>query len=218
MFTGIIQEVGSVASLRLNPKGAVISVNAPQASRDAALGDSIAVDGACLTVTTIAGATLSFDASAETLRSTTLGSLAAGAKVNIEPALKVGGKMGGHYVTGHIDAVGRIKSKTSEGDAVRYEISAPPEVVHYLVDKGSVTVDGISLTVVKVLEDGFTLVIIPHTLSVTTLSTKSTGSTVNLESDIIGKYVSRFLGMHGHDEQAARDSRITEALARGGFI
>jgi riboflavin synthase len=214
MFTGLVSELGEAVSLRRHGGGGgVLAVRAAGAAREAAPGDSIAVNGACLTVTGLRGAELSFDLSSETLRSTTLGTLKPGEKVDIEQSLRADGKLGGHFVTGHVDAVGRIKSRAAEGETLRFEISAPPEVMELLVEKGSVAVDGISLTVVDVLGESFTLVIVPHTAGLTTLGFKGAGDMVNLETDIIGKYVHRFL-----KGRAGGDDKLMETLMREGFL
>jgi riboflavin synthase len=213
MFTGIVTELGEVASIRRTGTGAVLSVKAESAAGAAEIGDSIAINGACLTVTKIDGATVSFDLSGETLDSTTLGRLKGGERVNIEEALKADGKLGGHFVTGHVDAVGKIIGKTKDGETFKYQIQASPGVMEFLVEKGSVAVDGISLTVVDVLEDSFTLVIIPHTADVTTMGFRGRGDEVNLEADIIGKYVMRFL-----KRKNGSDTGLMEALKREGFV
>lgn len=213
MFTGIVTELGEVLSLKRQGTGAVLAVKAAGATGEAGIGDSIAINGACLTVTRIEGAALSFDLSGETLQSTTLGSLRPGDRVNIEQSLRADGKLGGHFVSGHVDAVGRIVEKAREGQTYRYRFQAPPEVMELLVEKGSVAVDGISLTVVDVLEDSFTLVIIPHTAEVTTLGFRGRGDAVNLEGDIIGKYVLRFL-----KRQAGPGTGLMDALRREGYL
>jgi riboflavin synthase len=213
MFTGIVVELGEVVSLRKEGKTATLSLRTGRVSGDAALGDSISVNGACLTVTRVDDGVLVFDLSDETLESTTLGSLRPGDRVNLEPSLRADGKLGGHFVTGHVDAVGRIRDRAKEGNMLKFEIEGPGEVMELLVEKGSVSVDGISLTVVDVLRDSFTLVIIPHTAEVTTLGFKGKGDEVNLETDIIGKYVMRLLGIHGK-----KDETLMRKLAEGGFL
>jgi riboflavin synthase len=212
MFTGLVSERGEVVSLRRQGGGAVLTVKARGAAGGAAVGDSIAVSGACLTVTGIKGPDVSFDLSEETLGSATLGSLRPGDSVNIEESLRADSKLGGHFVTGHVDAVGKIQSRTSLGDAWKYEIGAPPEVMDFLVEKGSVCVDGISLTVVDVLRDSFTLVIIPHTAEITTLGSRGPGDPVNLEADIIGKYVHRFL------KRRKDAGSLMDTLKREGYV
>jgi riboflavin synthase len=212
MFTGLIAELGEAVSLKRQAKGAVLDVKAPETARNAVLGDSIAISGACLTVTSVSQTTMSFDLSEETLRSTTLGSVKPGERVNLESSLRADGKLGGHFVTGHVDAVGKIKSKVQEGETFKFEIEAPAEVLDFLVEKGSVAVDGISLTVVDVLGGSFTVVIIPHTAEVTTIGIKGPGDAVNLEADILGKYVLRFL------DKAKNGSSLTKKLKDGGFL
>lgn len=213
MFTGIITEFGEVVSLKKQGGGAVLTVRANDAASEASIGDSIAVNGACLTVTRIEGAALSFDLSAETLKSSVLGGFRPGERVNIEPSLRADGKLGGHFVSGHVDAVGKITSRKKESETLRFHIQAPQEVLALLVEKGSVTVDGISLTVVDVSEDYFTIVIIPHTAEVTTLGFKAEGNTVNLEADIIGKYVFRFL-----EKQERGGEGLMKILKREGYV
>lgn len=212
MFTGLVAETGQAVSLKRRQKGAVLEVRAPRTSEDAGIGDSIAISGACLTVTAKMGDVMSFDLSDETLKSTTLGSLRPGDRVNLESSLRADSKLGGHFVTGHVDAVGKIRSKRKEGEAFALEIEAPGAVLDFLVEKGSVAVDGISLTVVDVLQGSFTLVIIPHTAEVTTIGAKGPGDPVNLEADILGKYVLRFL------ERAKSGPGLMKKLAEGGFL
>ena len=168
-------------------------VEAPAIAADAAVGDSVSVDGCCLTVTVVDGARLSFDAVPETLRRTTLGALAVGVPVNLEPALRAGDRMGGHWVQGHVDAVGVLASAEQEGEAVNMTFTAPEGVLRYVIEKGSICVNGISLTVTAFDEMGFSVSIIPHTLEVTNLGSIALGGSVNLESDLVGKYVERLL-------------------------
>jgi riboflavin synthase len=208
-----VLELGEVVSFEKKGRAAALAVRAGQVAGDAALGDSIAVNGACLTVTRVEDGVLSFDLSDETLGSTTLGWLKPPDRVNLEPSLRADGRLGGHFVTGHVDAVGRIGSRVKEGGMLRFEIGAPRPVMDLLVEKGSVAVDGISLTVVDVLRESFTLVIIPHTAEVTTLGFKGVGDAVNLEADIIGKYVMRLIGGKG-----LRDAGLMNKLADGGFL
>jgi riboflavin synthase len=193
LFTGLVAEMGDVVSLMKKGNGARLSLNAVEVSRDAKLGDSIAINGTCLTVVEIMGRSLAFDLSDETLRSSNLGELKARDRVNLEPALRPDDRLGGHFVTGHIDGTGVIRSKTREGEVYKIVIKTEPRIAEYLVEKGSVAVDGISLTVVEVLRDGFSLVIIPHTAKLTTIGFKGPGDRVNVEVDILGKYVARYL-------------------------
>lgn len=216
MFTGIIVELGTVSSLRRKGTGAYLSLAAPSLSEDAAVGDSISINGVCLTVVKIDGEMLSFDLSDETLRSSNLGQLRPGDRVNLEPSLRADGKLGGHFVTGHVDTVGKIKSKVMSGDTFEVVISAPEQVTGLLVEKGSVAVDGISLTVVKVSEGIFTVVIIPHTANVTTIGFKAAGDGVNIEADIIGKYVARFLNKE--ITASGGDDRLMSSLRDAGFV
>lgn len=212
MFTGLIVEMGTVVAFRQKGAAAVLSVSAPLIGPSASVGDSVAINGVCLTVTTNEKGVLSFDLSPETLRSSNLGELRAGNRVNLEPALRADARLGGHFVTGHVDAVGKIKKIARSGGTINIEIECPEDIAGQLVPKGSVAVDGISLTVVDVLRRGFTLVIIPHTAQVTTLGFKEVGSTVNIETDIIGKYVFRYLGMVGN-----KDSKLMTKLKEEGF-
>ena len=202
--------MGDVVSLIRKGNGARLSLDAKTLSRDAKLGDSIAINGTCLTVVEIRGNVLSFDLSEETLGSSNLGELKVKDRVNLEPALRLDDRLGGHFVTGHIDGRGKIRSKTLEGDVYKIVIGTEPWIAEYLVEKGSVAVDGISLTVVDVLKDGFSLVIIPHTSRLTTIGFKGTGDSVNVEVDILGKYVSRFL-------KKEKDAGLMRTLIDKGF-
>jgi riboflavin synthase len=218
VFTGIILELGEITSLGRKPSGASLSVSAHALAQDAALGDSIAINGCCLTVVKRQGDVLSFDLSDETLRSTNLGQLKPGDRVNLEPSLRPDGKLGGHFVTGHVDAVGRIRSKNLVGETFAITIEAPELITGLLVDKGSVAIDGISLTVVEVHEDSFSVVIIPHTARITTIGIKGVGSAVNLEADIIGKYVARFLDRKAASGKTSNDSSLMKSLIESGYI
>ncbi len=192
MFTGIIVERGKVVSMVRQGDFAKLTVRA-ETARTSRTGDSISVNGVCLTVTGIKEDTMTFDLSHETLRVTNLGRLTINGYVNIEPALKISDGLSGHIVTGHVDCMGVIKAKRNRGKVLQFDIMAPREFMVYLIPKGSVTVDGISLTVVDIKEDVFSVVIIPHTLMVTTMGLKKEGDYVNLEGDIIGKYVLKYL-------------------------
>ena len=222
MFTGLIVELGEVTSLVRKGEGARLSVKGREVPRDARTGDSISVNGVCLTLTAVEGDKLAFDVSFETLKSTTIGQLRPRDKVNLEPSLRPDSRLGGHFVTGHVEATGKIAAHEPVGEAVRIRITAPAAVLTYLVEKGSVAVDGISLTVVDVLDEAFTVVIIPHTFAMTTIGFKKTGDTVNLEPDILGKYVAKFLSRHslartqGPPESPSEDSLLS-ALKRSGF-
>jgi riboflavin synthase len=202
--------MGDVVSLAKKGNGARLSLDAKILSRDAKLGDSIAINGTCLTVVEVKGNVLAFDLSDETLKSSNLGELKAHDRVNLEPALRLDDRLGGHFVTGHIDGAGRIRSKALEGEVYKVVIETEPWIAEYLVEKGSVAVDGISLTVVDVLRDGFSLVIIPHTARLTTLGIKGPGDRVNVEVDILGKYVARFL-------KKGKDANLMQILKEQGF-
>ncbi|MDP2754603.1 MAG: riboflavin synthase [Nitrospirota bacterium] len=212
MFTGLILEMGEISSFKKRSGGAILSLKANEVASTAKKGDSISVNGVCLTVVSKNNNTLSFDLSEETLRCTNLGSLKTGDIVNLEPSLRPDSKIGGHFVTGHVDVAGRIRSKVNIGDMMKVEIEAPANIINFLVEKGSVAVDGISLTIVDILKDRFTVVIIPHTAKLTTMGFKVPGDTVNIEVDILGKYVARFLNRDGN-----RDSRFMKTLMEEGY-
>jgi riboflavin synthase len=195
MFTGLVREVGRVASF----EDGRLRIESQLA---AAIGDSVSINGCCLTVVDGDRRTLAFDAVQETLARTTLGRLEPGAGVNLEPALRAGEPLGGHYVQGHVDGVGSVRSVEWEGDGKRVWFDPPGEVLRYCVEKGSVTVDGVSLTVAELDENGFAVALVPHTLSVTTLGALEPGNEVNLEADVLAKYVERLVGLrseHGDD-------------------
>jgi riboflavin synthase len=193
MFTGIVRERGRVAALDGGDTGVRLRIAAPETAAGVALGDSVAVGGVCLTVVAIDGAELSFDAVPETLSRTALGRLELGDGVNIEPALRVGEPLGGHVVQGHVDGVGRVRSAEPEGDGKRIWVDAPAEVVRYCVEKGSIALDGVSLTVAALDGAGFAVALIPHTLAETTLGSLAPGDEVNLEIDVLAKYVERLI-------------------------
>jgi riboflavin synthase len=186
VFTGLVREVGTVVSF-VNGRLRI------ESSLAAAIGDSVSVAGCCLTVVDGDRRTLAFDAVPETLARTTLGRLAVGSPVNLEPALRAGEALGGHYVQGHVDGVGRVRSVEPEGDGRLIRFDAPAELLRYCVEKGSVTVEGVSLTVTDVDETGFGVALVPHTLAVTTLGALTPGDEVNLEADVLAKYVEKLL-------------------------
>ncbi len=193
MFTGIVREVATVAAVEGGEGGRTLVVDAPGAAGLSVVGDSVALDGCCLTVTVVDGALLTFHAVAETLARTTIGALVQGDTVNVEPALRAGEPLGGHYVQGHVDGVGRICSVEPEGEGTRVWIEAGPELLRLCVEKGSVTVDGVSLTVAELDGGAFAVALVPHTLASTTLGAAAPGAAVNLEADVIAKYVARLL-------------------------
>ena len=193
MFTGIIEEMGAVTSLHKTLSGTRMTILASTVIGDLKIGDSVSVNGACLTVVSKDERNFSVEVSPETLLVTTLGRLTTGAPVNLERAMKLNERIGGHLVAGHIDGVGTIRSREQEGNAIFFTIEPPQEILRYCVVKGSVTVDGISLTINEVSGKSVSVAIIPHTAKVTTLGLKQVGDTVNMESDLIGKYVERLL-------------------------
>jgi riboflavin synthase len=193
MFSGIVAEVGTVKAFEGNGEAASLIVEASPAFRDVAIGESIAVSGVCLTVVDHRESTFALDVSPETLRATNLGELRPGDGVNLERALCLSDRIGGHLVSGHVDGVGRIIDECPEANARHYDIQVPKGLMRYIVPKGSIAVDGISLTVVACRPDGFRVTIIPHTAAVTTIGRKALGATVNLEVDMLGKYVERAL-------------------------
>jgi riboflavin synthase len=191
MFTGIIEEMGTVKALRREAGAARLSLSAATVLDGTALGDSICVNGVCLTVVEMGRSGFSADVAVETLRVTNLGELKAGARVNLERALQLSARIGGHLVSGHVDAVGRLREKRDEGNGWRIFFDAPETVLRYVIKKGSIAIDGISLTVADLDRAGFSVAMIPHTARLTTLGFKTAGDSVNLEADIIGKYVER---------------------------
>ncbi len=207
MFTGLVETLGSVERIEIEGDGRALVIAAPLWA-ELALGESVAINGACLTVVAYDARTCRFQAGPETLRRTNLGELKPGDRVNLERALRVGDRLGGHLVQGHVDGLGRITSRQRQGDWEVVWFSCPPELAEQMVSKGSVTVDGVSLTVVDVAADGFSVALIPHTLAQTTLGFKLPGASVNLETDVLAKYVWKCL----------RGGGVTrEALERAGF-
>lgn len=192
MFTGIVEDTGVIKTVEKKDKESTFTISVGHMDLSgAALGDSIAVNGACLTVTTLGGGEFTVDASHETLSRTTLGTLAPGARVNLERALRAGDRLGGHIVNGHVDGVGRVVSKMKSGGSYVFRFSLPEELARYVVEKGSVAVDGVSLTVNSSEGNEFTVNIIPYTLSETTFGGLEPGSPVNIECDVIAKYVEK---------------------------
>jgi riboflavin synthase len=195
MFTGIVEELGTVRAITPNEGGARIEIAATTVLADAVLGASIAVNGCCLTVVEFTDSWWAADAVTETLDRTSLGSLVAGSPVNLERPVRLEDRLGGHIVQGHVDGVGSLVTRDALPDgSTRMRFAAPAGLLRYIVEKGSITVDGISLTVAALHADGFDIAVIPHTLAVTTLGPKATGDPVNLEVDVLAKYVERLLG------------------------
>ena len=209
MFTGLIEEVGHIVSVSRRGTNADFIIQAQTVLDDLAIGDSVMVNGACLTVVAKRSAELTVQAVEETLRRTTLGALKHGAPVNLERALRLGARLGGHIVQGHVDGTGRIVSLQGTGDNVVIAIATTPDVVRYIVEKGSVAIDGISLTVTFVRNTEFGVSIIPHTLNATSLGNARTGDMVNIETDILAKYVEKLL--------PGKESLSIEQLKKLGF-
>lgn len=193
MFTGIIRELGTVESIERRGSAATLKIRGPQSGADLRVGDSVAVNGACLTVTTCDGQTFALELSPETLEVTNLGELVPGSLVNLETSVRLSDLLGGHLVTGHIDGVGRILETEPRADNIWLRVEVPDSVGRYLLPKGSMAVDGVSLTVIDPSARSFSATIIPHTLEKTSLGRKRAGDTVNLEADLIGKYVEKFI-------------------------
>ena len=215
MFTGIIEELGTVMKLDQQGVSAKITIEADKVLEKTKLGGSIAVNGVCLTVTDLGKNSFCADVMAETLRRSSLGVLKKGSKVNLERAMAADGRFGGHMVSGHIDGTGEIAKISPEGTAVWYTIQAPQNILDGIVEKGSIAIDGISLTVADVSDRDFSVSIIPHTGANTTLSLKKQGNIVNLENDVVGKYVQKFLV----NKQEKPESKVTEEfLGKYGFL
>ena len=215
MFTGIIEELGTVERVTRGRVSAVIAIRAEHILSDLKIGDSVAVNGVCLTATGLTGHGFTADVMHETLNRSSLGSLTVGSHVNLERAMAANGRFGGHIVSGHIDGTGTITALRKDDNAVWYTISASQELLRYIVEKGSIAIDGISLTVAEVGESWFSISAIPHTVAVTTLGEKRPGDTVNLENDVIGKYVEKLL--RPQPQETAKSSLTLEFLAQHGF-
>ncbi|MEK7238280.1 MAG: riboflavin synthase [Nitrospirota bacterium] len=209
MFTGLIENIGTVSSIKRAGGGLKISI-CPESAIELQIGDSVSINGVCLTVVET-GRDIAFEVSPETLRNTNLGELKVNDKVNIERALRLSDRLGGHLVTGHIDGIGVTIDKRQEGDYTFYTFETPPKILRYTVKKGSIAVDGISLTVIGLDMKSFTVAIIPHTLTATNIGGKGIGDKVNLEVDIIGKYVEKFVSKQNNDPS------LMELLKEKGF-
>ena len=193
MFTGLIEEVGTIQNVRRGARSCVLTIGCKKVLEGSQIGDSIAVNGVCLTVTNMGGSYYTADVMAETMNRSSLRQLSTGASVNLERAMPANGRFGGHIVSGHIDGTGTVQSIEPDDNAIWYTIAAKPNLLRYIVEKGSITIDGISLTVAYVDEHCFKVSIIPHTQQVTALHDRGVGDIVNLECDIIGKYVEKLL-------------------------
>lgn len=217
MFTGLIEETGVIAGIRRGQHSAVLTIRAEAILPGTKTGDSIAVNGVCLTCTSLGAGSFTADVMHETLDRSSLGALRPGSRVNLERAMPADGRFGGHIVAGHVDGTGRIRSVRRDDNAVWYTIAAGPQILRHIVEKGSVTVDGISLTVAGLLPDAFEVSVIPHTAAVTALSDRKAGDTVNIENDVIGKYVERLLSFPGQEGGGAAGGITREMLLKYGF-
>ncbi len=216
MFTGIVEEVGTLKAIRKGAHSAVLEIQAKVVLEDIHLGDSIAVNGVCLTATSFSPAGFTADVMHETLNRSSLAALRPGSRVNLERAMAANGRFGGHIVAGHVDGLGTVRRIEKDDNAIWFTIAAGPEILRYVVEKGSITIDGISLTVARVDADSFAISAIPHTVAVTVLADRKVGDPVNLETDIIGKYVEKLL--RPAPEAPQRKAGITkEFLTRYGF-
>lgn len=216
MFTGIIEEIGTVEKLTLLPESANLTIHAQKVLIETKLGDSISVNGVCLTVIRIDAFKFTVDIMSETLTKTNLAELKRGSIVNLERALQLQTRLGGHLVSGHVDGTGKISKITPVGIAQVYEIQAEPILLKYILPKGSIAIDGISLTVIEVGHEIFTVSLIPHTFRETTLGKKGLGSIVNLETDLIGKYVARFI--HSESDPKNNNHLTLNFLKENGFL
>ena len=213
MFTGIVEELGIVQSLNISGSSGSIAIKADKVLQGTKVGDSIAVNGVCLTVTKISGNIFNADIMAETARRSSLADVGTGDKVNLERAMAADGRFGGHIVSGHIDGRGRIVEYRKEENAIWVKIAADREILNYIVIKGSICIDGISLTVADLTDETFSVSLIPHTAKETTLAIKGVGGIVNLENDIVGKYVGRLLGLEDAHINAVGNSQSTLTYA-----
>ena len=215
MFTGIIEEAGIVQGINRGVNSTVLTIKGDIIFEDLKLGDSVSVNGVCLTASSLSGNSFSADVMNETLRRSSINSLKVGSKVNLERAMIADGRFGGHIVSGHIDGTGSIDEIRNDGNALVYKIKAPAGIMKYIVEKGSAAIDGVSLTVTSVAEEFFEVSIIPHTVKLTILSEKSVGDIVNIENDIIGKYTERLMGFQRTEKSK---SNITmEFLTEYGY-
>lgn len=217
MFTGLVEEIGIIQDIQRGTKSARLTIKASKILDEVQLGDSISTNGVCLTVTEYSSSSFTVDVMAETLRSSSLGSLKRGSYVNLERALKVNGRFGGHIVSGHIDGTGIIENFEKEDNAFWITIKANEDILRYIVHKGSIAIDGVSLTVAYVDEGVFKVSIIPHTGEETILLKKSPGDIVNLECDVLGKYVEKLLGIKSKEENNKKSSITLEFLRENGF-
>ncbi len=215
MFTGIIEEIGKVQSVQSSKDAIVFTIGAQHILKDVALGDSISVNGVCLTVTQFSNASFSVDVMPETVRSTSLSLLKKGSPVNLERAMAANGRFGGHFVSGHVDGIGKIVKKQQVSNAIYYEIQVSEELTSTLIHKGSITVDGISLTIFGLENEKVVISIIPHTLGETILGTKGVGDIVNIECDMVGKYIKKFVSQQVNTKGSSLSKSFLE---ENGFV
>ncbi len=218
MFSGIVEEMGAVQAIEKGLAGAKFSILASAILDDLHVGDSVSVSGACLTATKIEDQSFMVDVSTETLNCTNLGTIAVGTPLNLERAMKLNARMGGHLVTGHVDCIGMIRAREQDGNAIYLTVEASDDIMRYCVPKGSITIDGISLTINGVKGQTFWVAIIPHTAKVTTIGLKQIGDSMNLESDLIGKYVERLLQASGTLSSPPTPSIDKDYLQKRGLL
>ena len=219
MFTGIIEGLGTIAGITGSGQGKRFLIDADFPLDQTKAGDSIAVSGACVTVTVITGKRFEIDISPETLEKTTFNAAKTGARVNLERALRLSDRIDGHLVSGHVDGMGIIKNRKTVSNAIIVDISVAALLLRYMIKKGSVAVDGVSLTINNCVKDGFNVSIIPHTAKLTTIGIKRTGDHVNIETDMIGKYIERFVNNHTDDYKQKKQSSVNmQLLAENGFL
>ena len=219
MFTGIIEEIGEILAMQRGRESMTLTVKAQKILEDVKPGDSIATNGVCLTVAALGKNSFKADVMHETMNRSALGTLTIGSRVNLERAMRADGRFGGHMVAGHIDGTGQITDIQKDDNAVWYTIAAKQEILRYIIEKGSIAIDGISLTVAKVTKESFSVSVIPHTLQQTTLAERKKGDIVNLENDMVGKYIEKFLNIEAPKDAQNAKSRIdTKFLMKNGFL
>lgn len=217
MFTGIVEEIGKVQAVKSSQDAIVMTINAKKILEDVHLGDSIAVNGVCLTVTSFTKDGFTVDVMPETVRSTSLQTLQRNNPVNLERAMAANGRFGGHFISGHVDGIGTIVRKERQSNAVYFEIEVPEDLLQYIIMKGSIAVDGTSLTVFGLTKNTFTISLIPHTLSESIIGEKGTGEIVNIECDMLGKYVSQFIQRSYLAKNTRKTSITAQFLEENGF-
>lgn len=221
MFTGIVEEIGRIVRIKKGVKSSSLTIAGRVIFEDLKIGDSVAVNGVCLTATGFSNGQFTADVMSETLNRSSLGMLRPGSVVNLERAMAADGRFGGHIVSGHIDGTGTITAIEKDDNAIWYTVAAEKKLMHYIVEKGSIAIDGISLTVASITEESFQVSIIPHTAKETILSMKKTGDVVNLENDIVGKYIEHFLTLpkekESQDKTSKKNELTKELLVRSGF-